>query len=104
MSLNRDLLDLLELPTVERIDVDVDGMTHVPEVENLDLDGGHEAFARPADLVVGGHRVVVREGDVGHAEPAGLEIEVQRIDLPGRDDIVRVERVDMEVGRLPPSG
>ena len=67
-----DLLDLAELPAVEHVDVDVDRMADVPGIEDLDLDGRHESFARPADLVVGGHRVVVREGDVGHAEPAGL--------------------------------
>ena len=104
VSLARDLLDLQELPKVERIDVHVDGVAHVPGVEDLDLDGRHEAFARPADLIVGGHRVVIREGHIGHAEPACFVVQRERVDLPGRDHVVGVERVDMEVGRLPSFG
>ena len=93
-----------ELAAIQSIDIDVHGMADVHGVEDLDLDGRDEAFPRPADLVVGGHRVVIGEGDIGHAEPAGLRIKTKRVDLPGRDDVVGMKRVDMEVGRLPALG
>ena len=82
----------------------MDGVPHVFEVQDLDLDGGDEAVAGPADPVISVHRVMVREGDKRQAETPRLEVEAQGIDLPGRDNVVGVQRMNVEVGRGPAFG
>ena len=79
----------------------MDRVADVLRVEDLDLDRRDEPLACPSDVVVRGHGIVVREGDEGQAVPAGPEIEGQRVDGGGGDDVVRIERVDMEVGGPP---
>ena len=47
---------------------------------------------------------MVRENDVGHAASQRLVVEEQGIDLPGRDDVVRMQGVDVKIGRPPALG
>jgi hypothetical protein len=76
-------------------------MPHIFGVQDLDLDGRDEAFSSPTDPIIGVHRVMVGKCDVGHAEPAGFIVQKKRINMAGRDDVIRVESMDVEVGRLP---
>lgn len=69
-----DFHDFAKLAAVESVNIDMYGMSHFFEVQDLDLNGRDEAFSSPADPIISIHRVVVGKCDIGHAEPAGFVV------------------------------